>query len=681
MHFCQNPRFMSRLWTFAFAWAGFIIICGIGILVDNDPTLWTWLFPWQKGYWRESPLDWLIWGPLLITLSFLLLCWLVFSLNPRMVAINQTAGIRESVEGRSDFKRKFYMVIVTLVVILAGWVVWTWLDYGFDHPEKSYFFCMGVQLFLIWHRGQIFIIGLTPLCLLFCWKILVWIGLKYVPNLLAESERFQADFYESEMLDLYEQQKTADARLAELRQLRADHFKKVADLEQKEKDFQEKKRKLDNLGKALQMAKTKLLEMERALRDRAAGLDRRERDFQARIEDLERQKQDYQAAVADLLDSQGDLDRLEKDYYGRITDLQRWEQDYQTRIADLAEKERAFQIKVVEFAGNKQASLFQQRPATLGQAEQEADRLLERARQEAQDIRDQAEQEAGKIKEQAKKEVQTEMEKIQGGGSGQNLDILGDIQARIAKLEKWKVDLQTWEARIEDSQARLNKFWAWVGAKAKAMNINSIEWREALNVWKAELAGAEQAARKIKAQAGGDSGELDGEVYEAPECKVLSDSDIALIKAITKPEVDVIIARAEAEAAKIRARAIEDRAEQEAQKIKAQARREADEILLRAKQEAGETDIQAPYITPEAVEHDIQPLANGDILCQELQQSEQQQKVIEALETATAPLTPSEIASLTDISIPYVKKVLPLLIKKGLIEKVGHGKYQIPPRK
>ena len=64
---------------------------------------------------------------------------------------------------------------------------------------------------------------------------------------------------------------------------------------------------------------------------------------------------------------------------------------------------------------------------------------------------------------------------------------------------------------------------------------------------------------------------------------------------------------------------------------------------------------------------------------QEVQTTEYKQKVLDCLKETTECLGPKEIADITEVSINYVKKILPLLVKERVVVKQGRGQYAYMP--
>jgi predicted transcriptional regulator len=53
------------------------------------------------------------------------------------------------------------------------------------------------------------------------------------------------------------------------------------------------------------------------------------------------------------------------------------------------------------------------------------------------------------------------------------------------------------------------------------------------------------------------------------------------------------------------------------------------------------------------------------------------QILFDAIRNNGNPMSPSELAEVTDLKIPYIKTTLPYMIKDGSIQKIGRGKYDI----
>lgn len=64
----------------------------------------------------------------------------------------------------------------------------------------------------------------------------------------------------------------------------------------------------------------------------------------------------------------------------------------------------------------------------------------------------------------------------------------------------------------------------------------------------------------------------------------------------------------------------------------------------------------------------------------DVKQSEQRIKIVQALSEATLPMQPAEIARAAGLKVDNVKPLLPKLIRDGRIEKIGYGQYKLAGR-
>ena len=60
----------------------------------------------------------------------------------------------------------------------------------------------------------------------------------------------------------------------------------------------------------------------------------------------------------------------------------------------------------------------------------------------------------------------------------------------------------------------------------------------------------------------------------------------------------------------------------------------------------------------------------------EIKQTDQRQKLYDAIKEANKPITPKELCEITDLREQYIYDTLPKMLKEGDIEQISRGKYQ-----